>query len=945
MLNFARALEGHAQKNAPELSAAVQELCTFHSVTLVFSGVFTKVEKLALSSYYAISAPRTATNPTATTTAAATACNPVDLLCLTSIALLQPQDSHIADLLAQQFTADNQAQLPSDKTEYIVRVKQAYAFAASQRKKRLADGTLTCVSLDFLAFICALCSKVLFLCYQDLQGSLEWGTYARSAADSPGNAVSPWLSGGASAFVAQSAVLEVLLVRADVYEVLGNVDSCLAYAREASALASNRLRSPPLQKVVLLHTMRLWHRTASSRLCGLLSELLEYTEQIYSSEEDRSDVMTRQVRQAAKCLNDIFLLAPDEVQQGDEAGGIIGDINYRHMHYYWDTAAVATEEGEPPANAYNCPMPPSERILIRAALNSPPAPPSPSPLFGGICSSLNAKNSCSEGFDEEACALRALLERASAVQGVDVVRALRRRYCLRLATAAPPASTPAAARKTPTAGDLQLNSQLMAFLAGASSCGVALERLAEIKNENISATDTDGTKNGGALSPSPTEPPLLFNFGCMTGAADCVNRAVLGDPHCVKLVLDKVRTMLQPSHHSSAGDPSHCVIAFACLESASGALILGRLDAGSSLVVSLPVHQQLQNLLNKWDDAQEISRAMLRQGVNAEQVAALTEKQKKQWWSSRQQHDAEVEAMLSDLQDLLGPWRVLLSTEPVRCELVDTCCAIFSKHGPTTSSCSHPGKDRSTVATALAQWAALLLSNTRHTSTPCDGTLISRIMPLTAVEVQAGLTALLRQSGFPEDRLQAAVQELTLCASAAAGDTEQLAATSPTSGHLAPAVDEPFFSAAAPDPHTSEAELNSLKVAELRSLLKDTGLDITGKKQDLVQRMLEHLRQQTLSQQNEGADASSGVAQAKMASSEDTTNADTGHLVLILDEQLQRFPFESMPALRRASCSRVPSFALLLKLMNSSTKIDQATVSLTTVCQISSIYSTINMHI
>jgi len=41
--------------------------------------------------------------------------------------------------------------------------------------------------------------------------------------------------------------------------------------------------------------------------------------------------------------------------------------------------------------------------------------------------------------------------------------------------------------------------------------------------------------------------------------------------------------------------------------------------------------------------------------------------------------------------------------------------------------------------------------------------------------------------------------------------------------------------------------------------------------------------------------------------------------VLVLDEQLQRLPVEVMPALRSASCSRVPSFALLLKMVHDAT--------------------------
>jgi hypothetical protein len=40
-----------------------------------------------------------------------------------------------------------------------------------------------------------------------------------------------------------------------------------------------------------------------------------------------------------------------------------------------------------------------------------------------------------------------------------------------------------------------------------------------------------------------------------------------------------------------------------------------------------------------------------------------------------------------------------------------------------------------------------------------------------------------------------------------------------------------------------------------------------------------------------------------------------GHTILILDEQLQQIPWESIPCLKAKECSRVPSFALLLHML------------------------------
>lgn len=118
----------------------------------------------------------------------------------------------------------------------------------------------------------------------------------------------------------------------------------------------------------------------------------------------------------------------------------------------------------------------------------------------------------------------------------------------------------------------------------------------------------------------------------------------------------------------------------------------------------------------------------------------------------------------------------------------------------------------------------------------------------------------------------------------------------------------------------TSAELQSLKVAELRVLLKDAGLDSTGKKQDLVTRLEEHI----LAAASLSSPASSGTVTTHESVSTNGGGKEggfegflrsSGHLTVLLDEQLQRMPLETMPCLRAGSCSRVPSFALLLKIV------------------------------
>jgi hypothetical protein len=52
-------------------------------------------------------------------------------------------------------------------------------------------------------------------------------------------------------------------------------------------------------------------------------------------------------------------------------------------------------------------------------------------------------------------------------------------------------------------------------------------------------------------------------------------------------------------------------------------------------------------------------------------------------------------------------------------------------------------------------------------------------------------------------------------------------------------------------------------------------------------------------------------------------NGSRGHVVLVLDEKLQQLPFECMPCLRETNCSRVPGFALLLKMIRAKMMVKQ----------------------
>eukprot|EP01031_Cornospumella_fuschlensis_P024953 gene24953-30148_t len=92
-----------------------------------------------------------------------------------------------------------------------------------------------------------------------------------------------------------------------------------------------------------------------------------------------------------------------------------------------------------------------------------------------------------------------------------------------------------------------------------------------------------------------------------------------------------------------------------------------------------------------------------------------------------------------------------------------------------------------------------------------------------------------------------------------------------------------------------------MKVTDLRTLSKNRGLSSIGRKQDIIERLLEQDK----------------AKMKKEASSDNNTIAGGGnyHILFILDEHFTSYPLESLPFFRDRACSRLPSLLVLLGLL------------------------------
>ena len=324
---------------------------------------------------------------------------------------------------------------------------------------------------------------------------------------------------------------------------------------------------------------------------------------------------------------------------------------------------------------------------------------------------------------------------------------------------------------------------------------------------------------------------------------------------------------------SSRGGDAVC---FAAIEPCTKQLLIGRWDVSGSSVAALPIATELHTLIADWSACMEASKALLHRTVDTAQVARWTDADRRAWWGERAASDTLIESLLSKLEDLLGPLKRIFSG-----------IKGVHPHDTTASKCSgvfNPDNGCDNI------------------NKPCKSSNINEMA-----------------SKIEDDQL----------------------------------VDA----------------LNSLKVTELRQQLKEKKLSVIGKKSELISRIQEfnsknrnrtfdvcmyedpqdvivrsvtrpapsasscgglesqavgsrvskktNIKTKTREEKgiNVGVEVEEENADTSRASLHGSDATAPGHTVLILDETLQQIPWEVIPCLRGKTCSRMPSFALLLHML------------------------------
>ena len=404
------------------------------------------------------------------------------------------------------------------------------------------------------------------------------------------------------------------------------------------------------------------------------------------------------------------------------------------------------------------------------------------------------------------------------------------------------------------------SSALISFICGASSCFVSLECDFERRAPSICEKNHSGSSK------------VCITASSFSRFIDVVEQSVRGDIASCVLIQQRLRKWLRYATPVELSPSSSSAVCFACIEPTTDSLLLGRLDGAQEYVVSIPIGNAMATFLAEWRTNMESGEALLRQTTNSEVVSKWTEKEKKVWWDRRTQHDSTLADMLHRLQGLLGPWRFLFGARN------NIATASAEQHTASSAHRFTEMKTASGVPVAevyqdVSHWVDLLC---RNASSREHNDVVAALSAVITSTYTVGMDA--SQAGNIADHFARIWWDIHQPKTNAESMAEK---------------------------ETTCADYDSMKVTDLRALLKDRGMSTVGKKGDLIQRLQESSRE---------LDVEAIVPLLEDDSSNDSS--PTGQIVLILDESLQQLPWECIPYLANTRCSRVPNLALLLSLID-----------------------------
>ena len=441
------------------------------------------------------------------------------------------------------------------------------------------------------------------------------------------------------------ARVEAFLLAAELHEHTGHSEASLSYITEsfknvgiiAPASLQNldgesnkdkTMDSIPNCYVNALHTItqlqaiRLWFRLGSDRLVQVLESMISCDlSHLYNDQQRQQLHLCVQAQIAARTMSAIVkgLRARDRGEPGDfqkaHAASVIKQWSALHFRYL----CVCWGSGHPDDPQYGqllCYQSKSLRYLLNST----------------ILNNSSAKSVST-----------ACLETLSKLQrGVsfDVHRVVRRRASLFLLKGHRKAQD--------VTNNTISDDERLAFILGASSCGVSTELTISSKSKSQShashtQTDPSSSVRSNILRASSAI-ELAYSLNDTNGSSSTPCAMNMND------TMNHIVRCLGPGG----------AVCYVCYDATSDTLLLGRWDHNGVNNAHVHTNNKLPLLLKQWQVAMEENKRQLEVTHDSQVLEKWSDNEKRKWWTDRKRLDEEIAAIVKDLAKILGSHVALL---------------------------------------------------------------------------------------------------------------------------------------------------------------------------------------------------------------------------------------------------------------------------------------------
>lgn len=416
-------------------------------------------------------------------------------------------------------------------------------------------------------------------------------------------------------------------------------------------------------------------------------------------------------------------------------------------------------------------------------------------------------------------------------------------------------------------------SSIIPFVLGAASCSVSIDT----SLENVSESGKERNKE------------FMDCVDIITSACDTEYTST--SPQ-----LDLIENMLDSSVDERGGGVLSC---FITLEHSKKVLLIGNKFSGcQALVAALPIYDAVCELVLRWNVLLDTNKSQLQNSFPGK-ASEITERQKEDWWEGRRSLDQNLQQFLVDLENSIGVWRVLFSSESStkRVWFVDISDIIhvelltFLRSCDTVSSFDTSNNTCNSIVQNIMTWLRFILCSN------CELTTIEKHNIISVV-----LVAMCEKLS-----IKCNMSELSGAINRIIGHTEKEKSSD--------VVDNRVITTSVAPIYPTKDSLEAMKVTDLKQLLKDYKLATVGKKSDFVQRLDAYYSAQAIETKAVNQDEPKDEGSSSSSKESDNESVQYPHIVFIIDETLQKIPWEQIPCLRCRRCSRTPSLSLYLTLL------------------------------